>query len=58
MGSGQKVVVIGAVAAGPKAACRLKRLDADAEVVRWTGTIESPTGLRHPLLRLRRRGRP
>lgn len=30
---GQKVVVIGAVAAGPKAAVRIKRLQADADVV-------------------------
>lgn len=29
----QKVVIIGAVAVGPKTACRLKRLQADAEVV-------------------------
>jgi NADPH-dependent 2,4-dienoyl-CoA reductase/sulfur reductase-like enzyme/rhodanese-related sulfurtransferase len=28
----QKIVIIGAVALGPKAACRLKRLDPDAEI--------------------------
>ncbi len=32
MGKAKKVVVIGAVAAGPKAAVRIKRLDPDAEV--------------------------
>ncbi|MHC1730066.1 MAG: FAD-dependent oxidoreductase [Syntrophobacteraceae bacterium] len=31
--SGKRVVIIGGVALGPKAACRLKRLDHDAEVV-------------------------
>ncbi|MFZ2447984.1 MAG: FAD-dependent oxidoreductase [Syntrophobacteraceae bacterium] len=31
--SGKRVVIIGAVALGPKAACRLKRLDPAAEVV-------------------------
>jgi NADPH-dependent 2,4-dienoyl-CoA reductase/sulfur reductase-like enzyme/rhodanese-related sulfurtransferase len=30
---GKKVVVIGAVALGPKAACRLRRLDPEAEIV-------------------------
>ncbi len=29
---GQRVLIIGAVAAGPKAACRLKRLDPEAEI--------------------------
>ena len=31
--NGKKVVIIGGVALGPKAACRLKRLEPDAEVV-------------------------
>ncbi len=31
-GAGQKIVIIGGVAAGPKAACRVKRLMQDAEV--------------------------
>lgn len=31
--SGKKVVIIGGVALGPKAACRLKRLEPDADVV-------------------------
>ncbi len=29
---GKKIVIVGAVAAGPKAACRLKRLDPDCEI--------------------------
>ena len=30
---GEKIVIIGAVAAGPKSACRVKRLMPDAEVL-------------------------
>ena len=30
---GKKVIFIGAVALGPKAACRFKRLEPDAEVI-------------------------
>lgn len=30
---GKRIIIIGAVAAGPKAACRVKRLDPDAQVI-------------------------
>lgn len=41
----EQVVVIGAVALGPKAARRFKRIAPDSKVIMLTGTNASPTGL-------------
>ncbi len=50
----KRILIIGAVALGPKVACRLKRLRPDYQVTMLDqGEFISYGGLRHPLLYFR-----